>query len=150
MSESLAHKDAPDEVWLQIGYGDEGTHTWAAHQVAEDDIEQAGPYVRADRLSGRVTVSEEATAWQPIESAPRDGRWIWLWNKHCEDKSLAPQAYRWSTHYSVFGLGGCWTDGFATMGDKIDFDFWCEVLPANFADPYADEAVITGGDDDAA
>lgn len=54
MSKFQAHKDAPDEVWLQIGYGDEGKHTWSSHQVAEDDIEQAGPYVRADRLSGRV------------------------------------------------------------------------------------------------
>ena len=87
-------------------------------------------------------------AWKPIESAPRDGRWVWLWNKNCEDKTLAPQAYRWSTHYSVFGLGGCWTDGLATMGDKIDFDFWCELLPANFVDPYADETRTTGGGDD--
>ena len=61
MGRFQAHKDAPDEVWLQIGYGDEGEHTWAPHQVAEDDIQQAGPYVRADRLSGRVTVAAPMT-----------------------------------------------------------------------------------------
>ena len=56
MSKFRSHKDAPDEVWLQIGYVDEGEHTWAPHEIAEDGIEEAGPYVRADRLSGRVTV----------------------------------------------------------------------------------------------
>ena len=74
MSKFQAHKDAPDEVWLQIGYGDEGTHTWASHQVAEDDIEQAGPYVRADRLSGRVRVKplewKETTPGRYIAKAP--------------------------------------------------------------------------------
>ena len=63
MSKFQVHKDAPDEVWLQIGYGDEGEHTWAAHEIAEDGIEEAGPYVRADRLSGRVTVKAKPLQW---------------------------------------------------------------------------------------
>ena len=66
MSKFQAHKDAPDEVWLQIGYGDEGEHTWAPHEIGEDGIEEAGPYVRADRLSGRVTVSVKPLEWDEI------------------------------------------------------------------------------------
>ena len=67
-----AHKDAPDEVWLQIGYGDEGTHTWAPHEIAEDGIEEAGPYVRADRLSGRVTVNAIEAVIQEAVSMSAD------------------------------------------------------------------------------
>lgn len=63
MGKFQAHKDVPDEVWLQIGYGDEGEHTWAPHEIAEDGIEEAGPYVRADRLSGRVTVKAKPLQW---------------------------------------------------------------------------------------
>ena len=71
MSKFQAHKDAPDEVWLQIGYGYEGEHTWAPHEIAEDVIEEAGPYVRADRLSGRVTVA--ALEWEETQIARGDG-----------------------------------------------------------------------------
>lgn len=74
--------------------------------------------------------------WQPIATAPRDGSYVWLWNKHVSNPWEAPQPFRWSTHYSVFGLGGCWTDGLCTMGDVIDFDFWCAVLPAKHSNPY--------------
>lgn len=77
-----------------------------------------------------------ADGWRDIKTAPRDGRYVWLWNKHAEHPADAPQRFRWSTHYSVFGLGGCWTDGLCTMGDGIDFDFWCEALPANFSNPH--------------
>lgn len=77
-------------------------------------------------------VEPSACEWRPIATAPRDGRAVWLWNKHAD----APQRFTWSTHYSVFGLGGCWTDGLCTMGDVIDFDFWCEQLPADYASPH--------------
>lgn len=80
--------------------------------------------------------------WQPIKTAPRDGSIVWLWNKHVSHPADAPQRFWWSTHYSVFGLGGCWTDGLCTMGDGIDFDFWCAALPAAFTNPY--EPAITG------
>lgn len=73
--------------------------------------------------------------WHIVETAPRDSRWVWLWNKHCDNPERAAQRYRWSTHYSVFGLSGCWTDGLSTMGDRIDFDFWRETLPAGYVPP---------------
>lgn len=70
--------------------------------------------------------------WQPMGTAPRDGSPVWLWNKH----STEPIPLWWSDHYSIFGLGGCWTDGFCTMGDGIDFDFWCRALPADYRNPH--------------
>lgn len=62
-------------------------------------------------------------AWLDISTAPRDGRELWLLKKR-GDVALK---MRWSTHYSVFGLGGCWTDGLCTMGDGIDFTHWMEI-----------------------
>ena len=88
-------------------------------------------------LAAELSRLSALVAWQDIETAPKDGRYVWLWNKHADHPADAPQRFFWSTHYSVFGLGGCWTNGLATMGDKIDFDFWCEFLPAGFLDPYA-------------
>lgn len=82
-------------------------------------------------------MSADKHGWMPIETAPRDGRWVWLWNKHCANPNDAPQRFKWSTSYSIFGLGGCWTDGLCTMGDGIDFDFWCAALPADFSNPHA-------------
>lgn len=52
-------------------------------------------------------------------AAPRDGTYVEL--RLPEGNTLT---LRWSDHYSIFGLGGCWTDGFCTMGDKIDFTHW--------------------------
>lgn len=89
----------------------------------------------ADALGYDVTKKGEpakATEWAPIKTAPRDRTWVWLFNKHNEE----PIRLFWSTNYSVFGLGGCWTDGFCTMGDGIDFDFWCPVLPADYVNPH--------------
>ncbi|HEX8894420.1 MAG TPA: hypothetical protein VF783_13910 [Terriglobales bacterium] len=37
---------APARIWLQQGYGDEGTHTWCSHPTGED-LEEA-EYVRVD------------------------------------------------------------------------------------------------------
>jgi len=51
--------------------------------------------------------------------APRDGSEVLL-RLHNGGVHVG----RWSTSYSVFGLGGCWTDGFSTMGDKIDYSHW--------------------------
>ena len=122
---------------MTVGTGlsaDEATQTAAKMLVDEFtkayNTEIACLRAELSRLSALV-------AWQDIETAPRDGRYVWLWNKHADHPADAPQRFFWSTHYSVFGLGGCWTNGLATMGDKIDFDFWCEFLPAGFLDPYA-------------
>lgn len=80
-------------------------------------------------------LSLPAQGWRDMASAPRDGRWVWLWNKHAEPGNEA-QRFFWSTHYSVFGLGGCWTDHYgSTMGDGIDFDWWRDTLPADYAAP---------------
>ena len=49
--------EVPTEIWLQLGCGEDGTHTWTAHKVDDPDFQEVGPYVRADRLSGRVTVT---------------------------------------------------------------------------------------------
>ena len=97
-------------------------------------------------ILSRCEAQPEAQAvperWKPINTAPRDGRWVWLWNKHASSGYEA-QRVRWSTHYSVFGLGGCWTDGYgSTMGDGVDFDFWRETLPADFVPP---ASPATGG-----
>jgi len=51
--------------------------------------------------------------------APRDGSEVLL---RLHDGGI--HRGHWSTNYSVFGLGGCWTDGFSTMGDKIDYSHW--------------------------
>ena len=41
--------DAPERIWLQLGAGDEGTHTWADHQAGWDDDGEYEPgYIRAD------------------------------------------------------------------------------------------------------
>lgn len=94
----------------------------------------------AEALGYRVTKKDaaSASAWQGIKDAPRDGRWVWLWNKHSDE----PIRLRWSTNYSVFGLGGCWTDGLCTMGDGIDFDFWCGALPADYVNPHSEAQAV--------
>jgi hypothetical protein len=105
----------------------------------EIDWDGDEPFVRSDSIETALLAASPYMAregWRPISEAPRDGRWVWLWNKHA-DPELAAQRFRWSTHYSVFGLGGCWTDGLCTMGDGVDFDFWRESLPADFAPPAA-------------
>jgi len=126
--------------WLAACHEDQAT-VMAIGRMQEAE-ERLASIAEAMGFTIERIVSEPAvTAWQPIATAPRDRSLVWLWNKHCADKSEAPQRFWWSTHYSVFGLGGCWTDGLCTMGDKIDFDFWCHDLPANFLDPYANIVV---------
>ena len=113
MSKFQAHKDAPDEVWLQIGYGDEGEHTWAPHEIAEDGIEEAGPYVRADRLSGRVAV--KALRWPPIGLSRGQrayGRFSGFDGlEYCiahYGADVGDAVYRWAPP------GGVWSEAFAT------------------------------------
>ncbi len=105
----------------------------AAPQEAQAVSEAPSP----KGVSDGVRAESDIGGWKPIATAPRDGSLVWLWNKHAKHAVDSPQRFWWSTHYSVFGLGGCWTDGLATMGDKIDFDYWREELPANFINPYA-------------
>lgn len=67
-----------------------------------------------------LTSAELDELWSDDWSAaPRDGSNVLL---RLHDGGI--HISRWSTSYSVFGLGGCWTDGFCTMGDKIDYSHW--------------------------
>lgn len=96
-----------------------------------DEAGERGDTDTVTALSLLLGANVPTSTWQPMASAPRDGRPVWLWNKHSNE----PIRFRWSTHYSVFGLGGCWTDGLCTMGDGVDFDYWCDVLPADYSAP---------------
>jgi hypothetical protein len=46
------------------------------------------------------------------------------------DKAGDQHRLFWSKHYSINGLGGCWTEGFVTMSD-FDFDAWYPAAPSN-------------------
>jgi len=137
--EAKYHAHRLSEKLLLVGYmrsdDDASFQTTQVHQSFEKLAALLGFKIEL------IDAQEPVAVWQPIATAPRDGSLVWLWNKHCLDKANAPQQFWWSTNYSVFGLGGCWTDGLCTMGDVIDFDFWCDALPANFMDPYATDVV---------
>jgi hypothetical protein len=58
---------APETLWLQLGYGDEGSHTWSKHKTGE--VEEEVEYIRMDshrtaltelgKLKERVAVLED-------------------------------------------------------------------------------------------
>lgn len=88
--------EVPNEIWLQLGCGEDGTHTWTAHKVDDPDFQEVGPYVRADRMPGRVTV--KALEW--IECA--DGTWH---DKGCRYE-LEKTGRMWRVRRAVTGGGG--------------------------------------------
>lgn len=73
----------------------------AVHMYMQDYAEQLR--VLAARLSGMA-----ADTWQPIETAPKDGRLIWAFNTH--DATRAPWQYEcmWSGTEWYHGLGNSW------------------------------------------
>lgn len=87
----------------------------------------------------------EAVEWHTdFAHAPRDGREVRLWNGRIS------QRLRWSTHYSIHGLGGCWTDGNCTMSD-LDFRSWAlsptppdDVAEGMVAQAYRDADFLCG------
>jgi hypothetical protein len=72
----------------------------------------------------RLTSSGEAPVYRvDWENAPRDGSWVLLLSKGDHADYRIEQRLFWSKHYSIHGLGGCWSDGFVTMSD-LDFIGW--------------------------
>lgn len=149
---AFPHHEAWDEEKPGIGWigGGMSLRDWFAGQALAGTVNfpDAPDFPRAAKYAYDVADAmlkargePLSSEWRPISTAPRDGRWVWLWNKH----NNKPDYFYWSTSYSVFGLGGCWTDGLATMGDKIDFDWWTEVLlpgPKNAPPGFDEENTI--------
>lgn len=57
--------------------------------------------------------------WRHIKEAPKDGTEIRAFGPR-----VTESVFKWSDHYSVFGEGGCWTDGFCTLGSGFDLTHW--------------------------
>ena len=59
---------APERIWLQLGAGDQGTHTWCdQNQGWDDDGPNEPEYIRADLAKPQ---------WRDIATAPKDGTWV--------------------------------------------------------------------------
>lgn len=72
----------------------------------------------------------------PLSDAPRDGSDVFLvMDRPHETPRYVLHALRWSTHYSIHGLGGCWSDGLATMSD---LDYVGFLRPKAEAEPAKD------------
>jgi hypothetical protein len=81
--------------------GDDGWHAAIAHTRRTDLSDRLRTL--AARLSGMA-----ADTWQPIETAPKDGRLIWAFNTH--DATRAPWQYEcmWNGIEWYHGLGDAW------------------------------------------
>lgn len=108
-------------------------YTWDMHtakpwsigwvRLPDDDERRLLPgFIEQPLYAAPVVASAKAgepTAWRlEWANAPRDGTWVRLRYPSGDETRLV-----WSTHYSINGLGGCWTDGFCTMSD-LDFTGW--------------------------
>ena len=52
----------PEQVWLQIGVGDGGSHTWCAEEVMPDEEpgSEVGPYAHPDRIAELEVIVQAA------------------------------------------------------------------------------------------
>lgn len=57
--------------------------------------------------------------WRDFASAPRDGSYVRLKMHEGHIHEM-----RWSDHYSIHGLGGCWTIGGPVTMSDFDFIGW--------------------------
>lgn len=100
----------------------------SAHRHGEDPTcavcYPAAP-LEARLATMQKALEAERSIWQtvisPMHLAPRDGTVItavWIEAEHPKIKVV-----RWSTGYSIHGLGGCWTEGVGQYGD-MHFAGW--------------------------
>lgn len=73
----------------------------------------------AAEIVARAAITAMPSQWQPIDTAPKDGRWIWLGNEYMM------RVGRWAsgTEYEHSGsVGGGWRDFALTEGGGVRGD----------------------------
>ncbi len=68
-------------------------------------------------------MNESPKSLLPMEEAPRDGSKIIALHIECDPPRS--KAAWWSNHYSIHGLGGCWSDGRGQYG-HMHFAGWID------------------------
>lgn len=96
-----------DALQEKLNHLDEGLN-WTANQLNEPDeiIMLNLPSFRADMKSACKLIREiqtikaalDASGWMPVESAPRDGTEVYLWDRNLKSARVG----RFSTHTGKF------------------------------------------------
>jgi hypothetical protein len=77
--------------------------------VVQELIDSTGKHVYAEDLQEALDRVETVDDWQPIETAPKDGRWIWVKREPPISNRLAASAFVWDdSHGMWFGGTGWW------------------------------------------
>jgi hypothetical protein len=66
-------------------------------------------------------------AWQPIETAPKDGTAIWVCNDLYDRNGFLPASVRWRTYHPNLQGGATWRD---INGHKVEGPQYWQPLPA--------------------